>query len=186
MASRSQTLGVKAHRAPPAFAESISASQTVEKARRMTPGSSYYQSRSSRSEKFQTTEKPETLELKEEECYSPFSSQSGLLTRQQPILRTTNTKPEAQIYPAEAQPLPQPAPQDGVEYHYPSDHKGPVTLFIRRVRLPASFTQAFGFFGDLQSEVLISAPRLGTPLSSQALHELSQKLAVARRAQRPS
>jgi len=186
MASRSQTLGLKAHRAPPAFSEPVSASQTAEKPRRMTPASSYYHSRSSRSEKFQTAEKPETLELKEEERYSPFSSQTGLLTRQQPVLRSTNTKSEAQLYPAEVHPLPDLAPLCAVEYHYPGGLKGPATLFSRRARLPASFNQAVSYFGDLYSEVLISAPRLGTPLSSQALHELSAKLALARRVHRPS
>lgn len=187
MTSRSQTLGLKAHKGPPAFSEPMQASQTVEKSRRMTPASSYYHTRSSRSEKFQTVEKPETLEMKEdEERYSPFSSQSGLLTRQQLITRSTNIHPERLLYPAETQPLPELELLSEVEYHYPIGHKAPVTLFTRRARLPASFTQAFGFFGDLSTEVLISAPRLSTPFSSQALHELSQKLAVAKRLHFPS
>lgn len=187
MTSRSQTLGLKAHKGPPAFSEPMQASQTVEKSRRMTPASSYYHTRSSRSEKFQTVEKPETLEMKEdEERYSPFSSQSGLLTRQQLITRSTNIHPERLLYPAETQPLPELEPLSEVEYHYPIGHKAPVTLFTRRARLPVSFTQAFGFFGDLSTEVLISAPRLSTPFSSQALHELSQKLAVAKRLHFPS
>lgn len=194
----------RSHKAPPTFPssdtdDSVPLRQIIEKPRRMTPASSYYTS-SSHSDVSRPSAKAEdsppktehmTHELLEEE-HSSFLSDSAdlLLTRVDSGNRAEERLAKKQWnheqFPGESE-LPSP-PATSAQFRYPSLEQGTrkglsVTLFSRKVRLPDCFQTGFGYYGDLPAgaEELISAPGMKLLLTSRQLHEMSLKLALARR-----